>query len=279
MVAPSANETTKPQVVPGGKPKRHVRNYLLDARFQLRYASLLAGVATLVFAVLGVVIVRTGRITADVSNQAVDLAGVAADQSERARQESQSSARILQLQRLAETADPSVSRAMAAELEVIDGQGRASLQAVQRQREQARVKRAEIERLRKRIVWAVLLAGLAMAVALFAVGIVLSHRIVGPSYRLRQLCWKVSRGDLEITERLRAGDELVDVFEAFTAMVSSLRAQQATDLVGLDAALEALAKDHPDEAAVAKLRAAIDRMRKRRGDQDRVSFTPDVPAA
>ena len=279
MVAPSANETTKPQVVPGGKPKRHVRNYLLDARFQLRYASLLAGVATLVFAVLGVVIVRTGRITADVSNQAVDLAGVAADQSERALQESQSSARILQLQRLAETADPSVSRAMAAELEVIDGQGRASLQAVQRQREQARVKRAEIERLRKRIVWAVLLAGLAMAVALFAVGIVLSHRIVGPSYRLRQLCWKVSRGDLEITERLRAGDELVDVFEEFTAMVSSLRAQQATDLVGLDAALEALAKDHPDEAAVAKLRAAIDRMRKRRGDQDRVSFTPDVPAA
>ena len=71
----------------------------------------------------------------------------------------------------------------------------------------------------------------------------------------------------------------MDVFEAFTAMVSSLRAQQATDLVGLDAALEALAKDHPDEAAVAKLRAAIDRMRKRRGDQDRVSFTPDVPAA
>ena len=256
-----------------------MRNYLLDARFQLRYAALLAGVATLVFAVLGVVIVRAGRITADVSNQAVDLAGVAADQSERALQESQSSARILQLQRLAETADPSVSRAMAAELEVIDGQGRASLQAVQRQREQARVKRAEIERLRKRIVWAVLLAGLAMAVALFAVGIVLSHRIVGPSYRLRQLCWKVSRGDLEITERLRAGDELVDVFEAFTAMVSSLRAQQATDLVGLDAALEALAKDHPDEAAVAKLRAAIDRMRKRRGDQDRVSFTPDVPAA
>ena len=110
--------------------------------------------------------------------------------------------------------------------------------------------------------------GMTVLFILFVVGIVLSHRIVGPSYRLKQLFWKVSRGDLAITEKLRGGDELVDLFDAFTSMVAALRAQHASDLTSLEGALRALAKDHPDDPGVAALRASIERLRQRRGAQD-----------
>ncbi len=254
-----------------------MRNYLLDPRFQLRYAGLLVGVAMVVFGVLGVVIVQSGRVAADVSNAAVDLAGVAADQAERAQQESQANASLLRLQRLADSGgDPAVSRAMEAELASVEAQGRAFLRVVQQQREQARLKRLEIERVRRRVVWIVLAAGLALALSLFAVGIVLSHRIVGPSYRLKQLFWKVSRGDLTFSEKLRGGDELVDLFDAFTSMVASLRAQHAGDLTRLEAALQALVKNHPDDPGVKALRAAIEGMRQRRGAQDdTAALSPD----
>ena len=250
-------------VTPSPVPRRRMRNYLLEPRFQLRYASLLAGVALVVFGALGGVIIRSGRVAAEVSNAAVDLAGVAADQAERALQESQASAGLLRLQRLSDSGgDPAVGRAMEAELDAVEAQGRTFLRAVQQQREQARMKRVEIERVRRRIVWIVLAASLAMGLSLFAVGIVLSHRIVGPSYRLKQLFWKVSRGDLTFTEKLRGGDELVDLFEA------SLRAQHASDLAHLDSALHQLVKSHPDDEGVKALRKAIEEMRQRRGAQD-----------
>jgi hypothetical protein len=273
-----------PQVPPAHpaatKPRRRIRNYLLDPRFQLRYASLLAGVALLVFAGLGVLVVRSGRVAAEVSNSAVDLANVAADQAERALQESQASAALLRLQRLADSAgDPAVARAMDAELNTVEAQGRTFLREVQGQREQARLKRLQIEGARRRLVGIVLAAGLALGLALFAVGIVLSHRIVGPSYRLKQLFWKVSRGDLAITEKLRDGDELVDLFEAFTSMVASLRAQHASDLARLDAALLTLGKTHPEPDGIAALRKAIEQMRQRRGAQDDTATLSSVASA
>jgi len=277
---PTAPMSPSPRsVAPGPKPRRRLRNYLLEPRFQLRYAGLLAGVALVIFAALGAVIIRSGRVAAEVSNGAVDIAGVAADQAERALRESHTSAQLLQLQRLTDSGgDPAVTRAMEAQLALDEASGQRSLRAVQQQREQARRQRVEIERIRRRTVGFVFGAGLALGLALFAVGIVLSHRVVGPSYRLKQLFWKVSRGDLAITEKLRDGDELVDLFEAFTSMVAALRAQQARDLTALEGALRVLAKDHPDAAGVKTLREAMEGMRQRRGAADDTArFRPVDP--
>lgn len=280
MEPDAPKSTTSRAHPPGPKPRRRLRNYLLDPRFQLRYAGLLAGAALVVFGALGAVIIRSGRVAAEVSNGAVDIANVAADQAERALRESRASAQLLQLQRLTDSGgDPAVARAMEAQLALDEAAGQRALRAVQQQREQARAQRLEIERIRRRTVWMVIAAGVAMGLALFGVGIVLSHRVVGPSYRLKQLFWKVSRGDLTITEKLRDGDELVDLFEAFTSMVAALRAQQANDLTSLDQAYRAMAKDHPDAASVKELREAIEVMRKRRGPADETArFRPVDPA-
>lgn len=279
MEATAAPKPATPPPAHGAKPRRRWRNYLLDPRFQLRYAALLAGVALVVFGALGAVIVRSGRVTAEVSNAAVDLAGLAADQAERALREGRAASQMSQLQRLADSGgDPAVSRAMEAEIARDEAANQRALRAVQEQREQARHKRLEIERIRRRTVWFVLAAGAALGVALFLVGIVLSHRVVGPSYRLKQLFWKVSRGDLTITEKLRDGDELVDLFEAFTSMVAAIRAQQAKDLAALDDVLLTLSKDRAHDPGVKALREAMERMRHRRGSgDDTARFKPVDP--
>ncbi len=278
MKSSSESASTAAPSTPSAKPRRRMRNFLLEPRFQLRYASLLAGVALVVFGALGGVIIQSGRVAAEVSNSAVDLAGVAADHAERALQESQASAGLLRLQRLSDSGgDPAVGRAMDSELDAVEAQGRTFLRAVQQQREKARMKRVEIEKVRRRTVWIVLAASLVMGLSLFAVGIVLSHRIVGPSYRLKKLFWKVSRGDLAFTETLRGNDELVDLFESFTSMVAALRAQHADGLAHLDLALHQLVKTHPNEDGVRALRLAIEAMRQRRGSQDDIAvLSPDA---
>jgi nitrogen fixation/metabolism regulation signal transduction histidine kinase len=78
---------------------------------------------------------------------------------------------------------------------------------------------------------------LLLALALGMTGIVVTHRLVGPAYRLKMLLREVRDGHLRIQGRLRKGDELQDVFEAFQEMVLSLRAAQEKEIALLDAAI------------------------------------------
>lgn len=82
-----------------------------------------------------------------------------------------------------------------------------------------------------------ILVGLLIAfIALIALGaIVITHRIVGPLFRIKRMARDVADGALQPpTYGLRPGDELQDVFEAFTAMVKYLRGQTEADLKALE---------------------------------------------
>lgn len=92
-------------------------------------------------------------------------------------------------------------------------------------------------------------------------GIMVTHRLVGPAYRLKQLLREVRDGHLRVDGRLRKHDELQDLFIAFQDMVLSLRATQEKEIAQLEAAIEqaklaGLAKD-----AIDALVATRDRMR------------------
>jgi len=84
---------------------------------------------------------------------------------------------------------------------------------------------------------------LLLTLALGATGIVITHKLVGPAYRMRRLLATVASGHLKVEGALRKGDELQDVFNAFNDMVSTLRSRQADEVAQLDAAL-AKAKTH-----------------------------------
>ncbi len=75
-----------------------------------------------------------------------------------------------------------------------------------------------------------------MAVLVFAyywLGIVVSHRIVGPAYRLIQTMKGLNSGDFSIRAHLRQGDGLKDVASELNELADSLEARKSGHLDAL----------------------------------------------
>lgn len=113
----------------------------------------------------------------------------------------------------------------------------------------------------RKVALSIVLGVMLLALALAATGIVVTHKLVGPAYRLKQLLREVRDGRLVVRGRLRKGDELQDLFEAFSEMILSLRAAQEQEIALLDSAIaQAKAAGVPAQA-VAELERARDRMK------------------
>jgi methyl-accepting chemotaxis protein len=100
-----------------------------------------------------------------------------------------------------------------------------------------------------------------LALALAFTGIVVTHRLVGPAYRLRQMLKEVSAGRLRTAGKLRKHDELQDVFVAFQNMVTSLRVAREGDIESVERALEAATKGGAAPELLESLSALRDRLR------------------
>jgi nitrogen fixation/metabolism regulation signal transduction histidine kinase len=106
------------------------------------------------------------------------------------------------------------------------------------------------------------LAGIGvLALALALTGIVVTHRVVGPAFRLRQLLRQVSEGRLRPAGSLRKHDELQDVFVMFQRMVSSLRVAREQDLLDIERAMEQARSAGMSESVLAPLREMQARIR------------------
>lgn len=57
-----------------------------------------------------------------------------------------------------------------------------------------------------------------------AIGLLITHRIAGPAYRMQQHCRAIARGEDVGHCRIRKDDELVDLCEALNSAVDALRA-------------------------------------------------------
>lgn len=188
-----------------GAPKRQLRNFLLDRRFQLKYTSMVVGVTLIVASLLGAV----------------------------AYSESKGQTEALQIQ-LAVQPD-------------LDPQVAAHLDAFGKQRD--------------RQMLAGIMAGIALlTLALGLTGIVITHKIIGPAYRIRKLLAAVARGHLRVEGALRKGDELQDVFGAFNDMVNTLRARQSEEIAQLDAALQRARASGISDRDLQAFRSLRDRM-------------------
>jgi len=100
-----------------------------------------------------------------------------------------------------------------------------------------------------------------LAFALAGTGIIVTHRLVGPAYKLKMLLRRVGDGHIKIEGGLRKHDELHDVFESFARMVNNLRADRQRDIIELDAAIENANKSGAADLA-ASLRAMRERLQK-----------------
>ncbi len=166
-----------------GAPKRRLKNYLLDGRFQLKYTGMVVGVTMVVATVLGYFAYDYSR--------------------------GQTEALQVQL-----AMQPDLDPQVAANL---DGFARAE---------------------DRKVLLGIMSGILIMAIALGFTGIVVTHKVVGPAYKIKMLLKRVEGGSLKIDGGLRRGDELQDVFQVFNDMVTTLRSRQAAEITQLDEALE-----------------------------------------
>ena len=112
----------------------------------------------------------------------------------------------------------------------------------------------------RKVLYSILGGILALALVLGLIGIIVTHKVVGPAYKMRLLLNQVADGKLKLAGRLRKGDELQELFEAFANMVESLREAQAREVAELDAAIEQARESGASDEALAHLTEVRDRM-------------------
>ena len=108
---------------------------------------------------------------------------------------------------------------------------------------------------------AIIMGVVFMSLALGLTGIVITHRVVGPTYRMRRLFAHVADGHLEITTGIRKGDELQELYHSFAEMVESLRGQRSEEIEQLEKTLSEMEAAGVQSDYTTELRAVLERIR------------------
>lgn len=209
------------------KYRRRVRNYLIDRNFQLKYAGVLAGTALLVSVVLGVLVWRTSTEVIAQGEKTVERGQLVLVESRRVSE-------VVAMNIAKEYKDsPELAKtfgedAAKDEQKLKDEQDRLERDAAFLQRQQTQLLGGLVA----------ILAVLVLAVGL--VGIVFTHKVAGPIFKMKRLLRQVGEGKLVVRERLRKGDELHHFFEVFEAMVAELRKRQEAEIAKVDRILDKL---------------------------------------
>jgi nitrogen fixation/metabolism regulation signal transduction histidine kinase len=94
----------------------------------------------------------------------------------------------------------------------------------------------QFERNDRMLVFLLIGFGVLLSVVLTAYGIVLTHKVAGPLFKLTLYFDKIRDGKLGKVYPLRRGDELVEFFEHFRAAHDTLRRQEEGDVALLERA-------------------------------------------
>jgi nitrogen fixation/metabolism regulation signal transduction histidine kinase len=218
-----------------GAHKRSLRNYLLDSRFQLKYAGYLVITAVAISGVMGTVLASTTRSMVDESAKVVDESKKVSDESRKVSEVSRMNVKDLA------SDSPELLAMFNKEADEHD-------RAIAAQQKAIADDQASLIR-RQDLVIASLVSGLALMVLLIGLlGIYFTHKVAGPVYKMKRLLKHVGQGNLRVDARLRKGDELQDFFDAFTHMVAGLRDMEKRQLDDVDKAIDAMERGDKDAA-------------------------------
>lgn len=231
--------------------KRQARNFLLDARFQLKFASYIVGITLVLAAVLGVILYRTTNHLFAQAQSAVDARSSAAESSRELGIATLNNDLARNLE------NPEFAAQLQARSDAID-------KAFEVEKALVIETKAELVKQQQMtlIGLIVLLVGFIAIVGLGT--IVTTHKVVGPLFRVKRMANEVASGKIRPpTYGLRPGDELQDVFESFSNMVTKLRERHVDELAKVEASLAtAKAGGSPAqtlEALRAQMQARLDK--------------------
>jgi nitrate/nitrite-specific signal transduction histidine kinase len=234
--------------------KRSARNYLLDPRFQLKYTGLLVLVAVLLSGVLGAQLWITSKSVISQSQEAVEQGRKTVKRGQKTVEESKKVSEVVAMNISREYEDnPELAKLFNADTEKRNAELAAEQKRLKEDAEALEQQAAYFERQQKETLY-VLIGGLAiLVIAIAFTGIIFTHKIAGPVFKMSGLLRKVGEGQLKVYSGLRKGDELVDFFETFRKMVDDLRARHEDTMARLQESIDAL-DGEVDEAKLASLK-------------------------
>jgi hypothetical protein len=224
--------------------QRKLRNFLLDRRFQLKFVAYAVTLTVLISGVLGLLLWRTTLKLFHQSELAVQARSQAAESS----RELGNAALTHKL--LARFDDPTFEQILRERARAIDERYDAEKRAII-------ADSAEIVR-RQQATVAVMVASLVGFILVIGlVGVVLTHRIVGPLFRIKRMTLDITEGHLRMpTHALREHDELKDVFGLYSAMILKLREREEKELADVVRVLAEPALSAESKAALQAMAAA-----------------------
>jgi len=216
---------------PAAAPKhqRSARNYLLDRNFQLKYAGLLAGMAFVLSAALGVLLWETSSEVIAQGQKTVERGQLV----------------LVESRRVSEVVSMNIAKSYPDDPEVAKTFGEGASETEQKLKaEQDRLERdaAFLARQQKQLLGGLIAILAVLVIAVGLVGIVFTHKVAGPVFKMKRLLRQIGEGKLIVRERLRKGDELQHFFEVFEGMVGELRKRQEGEIARVDEILERLSE-------------------------------------
>jgi nitrogen fixation/metabolism regulation signal transduction histidine kinase len=260
-----------------GREQRRVRNYLLDRRFQLKYAGYLAGIALVVSVLLGTGLGFTSSKVIEQSRHAVDQGQALVKQGQDTVKRGQLV--IEQNKKISQVVAMSIAAAYKDQPDVAKQFGEDTARDEQKfKEEQERLEKdasfleqraAELQQQalnvaeQQRFLIIGLVLGLSLLVGcIWLAGIVVTHKIAGPVFKMKRMFGQVGDGNLALRERLRRGDEMQDFFETFDQMLSRLRERQESEIKQIDEAITRLEAEPSPREGDAQAASILKALRK-----------------
>lgn len=240
--APTATPSTAPP-----KFKRSAKNYLLDKGFQLKYTGYIVGVTAAISLALGAVLFWQTEKTVAIGSEAVEVGQKANKAGKDAVAQSQAlNSKLENDAQMSYGDNPALLNAIK---DANKGESdKINLRAKELSDAEAKLvsQKDALGKQRALLLGTLGSALLLMVVLLGLAGIVITHKVAGPIYKMKRLLREVGEGKLVVPGRLRKGDELVEFFDVFATMVEKLRVRQEKEIELLDAAIiEAKADSNP----------------------------------
>lgn len=248
--------------------KRSARNYLIDPPFQLKYTGLLVTIAAVLSVALGVLLARSneqlrgqmertveeGKETVKQGQSTVDRGREVINQSNRVNDVVKSQIdtwypeQDLLAKSFREAAAEDAAKLLAEQKRLEDDKHSLDARSTELEAAMDSV-RAE----QRQIGWVVGGVLLLLVFSIGLAGIIFTHKIAGPMFKMKRLMRQVGEGKLVVRERLRKGDELQHFFESFEGMVENMRARQLAEIELLSGAIAKLeeGRDQNDEGLIA----------------------------
>lgn len=246
----------------GGRHQRRLRNYLLDTQFQLKYTGYLVAIAVVLSASLGFILWRTSNAVLAQSYSTVNKGEQVVTFGKQVVEESRKVSAVVQMNIVKDEAykdNPELLEAFKTDAQAQDDRLKKQQEQLESQAASLKQQSADIASQQRTMMTSLTAVLLLLVFGIGVAGILVTHKVAGPIYKMKRQIREVGEGKLKIPGKLRKGDELVDFFEAFNDMVVAWRKRQEDEIALLDAAMKQLEgkAEAADLEPLKKLRAEM----------------------